>query len=65
MCQACNSKRFQQNFNNWTSDNNDIDKFIQNIQLLAYNNYKVLEWIPYDRFYDIIKGGFGKVYRAK
>src|SRR5438034_8271601 len=31
------------------------------------NNYKVLEWIPYDRFYDIeyiAKGGFGKVYKA-
>ena len=27
-CQICNSKRFQQNFNNWTSGNNNIDKFI-------------------------------------
>ncbi|RIA87835.1 kinase-like domain-containing protein [Glomus cerebriforme] len=29
--------------------------------------YKVLEWIPYDKFYDfeyIAKGGFGKVYRT-
>ena len=28
---------------------------------------EVLDWIPYDRFYDIkyiAKGGFGKVYRA-
>ena len=34
----------------------------------ANNNYKVLEWIPYDRFYDveyIAKGGFSKVYKAK
>ncbi|GES73178.1 kinase-like domain-containing protein [Rhizophagus clarus] len=28
-CQTCNSKRFQQNFENWTSGNDDIDKFIQ------------------------------------
>ena len=35
---------------------------------MANNRYQVLEWIPYDRFYDIeyiAKGGFGKVYRAK
>ncbi len=28
-CKSCNSKRFQQNFNNWTSDNEGIDEFIQ------------------------------------
>src|SRR4051794_21910115 len=27
-CQSCNSKRFQQNFDNWTSGNDEIDKFI-------------------------------------
>ena len=66
-CKACNAKHFQQNFEKWTSGNVDIDKFIQEAQLSAYNYYKVLEWIPYDRFYDIeyiAKGGFGKVYRA-
>ena len=66
-CKACNAKHFQQNFENWTSDNVDIDKFIQDTQLSADYRFKVLEWIPYDRFYDIkyiAKGGFGKVYRA-
>ena len=66
-CKACNTKRFQQKFEKWTSGNVDIDKFIQDIQLSANEHYKVLEWIPYDRFYDIeyiAKGGFGKVYRA-
>jgi hypothetical protein len=69
---ACNAIHFQQNFENWTSGNDDIDKFIQDTQLLAHgNNYdvfkKVLEWIPYDRFNKvkyIAEGGFGKVYRA-
>ncbi|CAB4441065.1 unnamed protein product [Rhizophagus irregularis] len=63
---------FQQNFKNWTSGNEDIDKFIRGIQLSTYSNYnvskKALEWIPYYRFYDIefiAKGGFGKVYRAR
>ena len=66
-CKACNAKRFQQNFEKWTSGNVDIDKFIQETQLSANNQYEVLEWIPYDRFCDIkyiSKGGFGKVYRA-
>ena len=65
-CKACNAKRFQQNFEEWSSGNVDIDKFIQDTQLSA-NKYEALEWIPYDRFYDIeyiAKGGFGKVYRA-
>ncbi len=66
-CQACNSKRFQQNFNNWTSGNNDIDKFIQNAQLLANNWYELLEWISYDKFNDIeyiTNDEFGIVYKA-
>ncbi|GET04888.1 kinase-like domain-containing protein [Rhizophagus clarus] len=69
---TCNIIHFQQNFVNWTSDNEDIDKFIQDTQLLAHgNNYdvfkKVLEWLPYDRFLNIkyiAKGGFGKIYKA-
>jgi hypothetical protein len=64
----CNTKRFQQNFKNWTSGNIDIDKFIKNTQLLSHCETKgVLEWIPYDRFYDIkhIKENrSNKVYRA-
>jgi hypothetical protein len=52
----CNALYFQQNFKNWTSGNNDIDEFIQITQLLSHNTYqisKALEWIPYDRFYNI------------
>ena len=66
-CKACNAKHFQQNFEKWASGNVDIDKFIQETQLSANGFWDVLEWIPYDRFYDIeyiAKGGFGKVYRA-
>jgi hypothetical protein len=66
--EICNSIYFQHKFIDWTSGNNDIDKFIQDTQLLAHKDVsKALEWIPYDRFYDIkytAKGGFGKVYRA-
>src|SRR6266487_719208 len=63
----CNAIRFQQNFKNWTSGNNVIDKLIQDVQLSAHIDFAskfVLEWIPYDRFYDIKcieKGMFVKV----
>ena len=67
-CKSCNSKRFEQNFKNWTSGNDDIDKFIQHTQLSANNRHQVLEWIPYNRFYDIeyiAEGESGIMYRAK
>lgn len=60
-------KFFKQNFKNWTSGNNSIDKFIQDSQLTATDIKEALEWIPYSGFCHIkyiAKGGFGKVYRA-
>ena len=66
-CQSCNGKRFQQNFQNWTSGNHDIDEFIQRTQLKAKNHKEVIEWIEYDRFENIeylAKGGFGTTYKA-
>jgi len=62
----CSAIRFQQYFDNWTSGNNDIDKFIQDTQLSAhgYNVKNALEWIPYDRFYDIKYIAKDKLYRA-
>jgi len=66
-CQQCNAKRFQQNFQNWTSGNHDIDEFIQKAQLKAKDSEEVLEWIEYDRFENVeylAKGGFGTTYKA-
>ncbi|RGB34000.1 kinase-like domain-containing protein [Rhizophagus diaphanus] len=64
----CNVTHYQQDINNWTSGNDDIDKFIQDTQLSAHKyTTSALEWIPYNRFYNIkyiAKGGFGKVYKA-
>jgi hypothetical protein len=64
----CNTKRFQQNFKNWTSGNNDVDIFIKNTQLSSHGEITgVLEWIPYDRFYDIKhvkENSSSKLYRA-
>uniref|UniRef100_U9TQB5 Protein kinase domain-containing protein n=1 Tax=Rhizophagus irregularis (strain DAOM 181602 / DAOM 197198 / MUCL 43194) TaxID=747089 RepID=U9TQB5_RHIID len=71
-CEECNRIcyviRFQQNFKNWTSGNNDIDKFIQDTQLSSHNDLKeALEWIPYNRLYYIkyiAEDEFGEVYKA-
>ena len=63
-CRICT---FQQNFKNWTSENHDIDEFIQKAQLKAKDYYEVLEWIEYDRFENVeylAKGGFGTTYKA-
>ncbi|EXX61131.1 Tpk2p [Rhizophagus irregularis DAOM 197198w] len=70
----CNAKYFQQNFKNWTSGNNNIDKFIQGTQLsthiFGHYHYGVskaaVEWIPYDRLYNIksVESRFGKMYKA-
>jgi hypothetical protein len=62
--------RFQQNFKNWTSGNDDIDKFIQDTQLSEHTTYIVknaLEWIPYNKFYNIkhiAKDEVGEIYEA-
>ena len=67
-CKPCHSKHFQNDFNNWTSGNHKIDKFIQDAQLNANRRWKVIEWIPYDRFKDVKqigKGGFGTIHYAR
>jgi hypothetical protein len=65
----CNTIYFYQKFLDWTSGNKNIDKFIQSTQLSAHNSAKeALEWISYDRLYDIkiiAKDEVGIVYKAK
>ena len=66
-CRSCNAKHFQQNFQNWTSGNNDVDEVIQKTQLKARNRDEVIEWVEYDRFENVeylAKGGFGTTYKA-
>ncbi|RHZ61221.1 hypothetical protein Glove_349g97 [Diversispora epigaea] len=67
-CKPCNSKHFQNDFNNWTSGNAKIDKIIQDAQLNADDWLEVIEWIPYGRFKDVKqigKGGFGTIHYAR
>jgi hypothetical protein len=63
LCSFCNSNRFQQYFDKWTSGNKTIDKSIRDNQILARNKH-ALEWFPYDNFTDINDvdaGGFAKI----
>jgi hypothetical protein len=48
-CKKCNSIcsaiHFKHNFINWTSNNNDIDKIIQDIQLSIHDNYEIFKLV--------------------
>ncbi len=61
-CKKCNAKSFEQNFSDWTSENEFINKFIQTTQLNAKDHWDVLEWIPYYRLKNI-KGESSTVYK--
>jgi hypothetical protein len=66
-CRPCSSERFKQDFNNWTSGNPVVDKFIQQMQLKADSDAEIVEWIEYNVFKNVeylAKGGFGTVYKA-
>ena len=67
-CKPCQIDNLKGNFTNWTSGNENIDNFIQEMQL-EINQYNdiVFEWIPYNQFSDIKeigRGGFATVYSA-
>ncbi|PKY56165.1 hypothetical protein RhiirA4_476253, partial [Rhizophagus irregularis] len=57
-CNPCQIKNLKENFRNWTSGNEQIDNFIQEIQLKVNHSYDIIfEWISYDQFSDIKKIG--------
>jgi hypothetical protein len=61
----CNSVYFWQKFIDWTSGNNDINKFIQDSQLSAHKDISnVLEWIPFNRFHNVKCISKAGMYRA-
>ncbi|RHZ45053.1 hypothetical protein Glove_692g44 [Diversispora epigaea] len=66
-CHPCNAKKFQNEFDKWTSGDKEIDKFIQQIQLNANKYQGVIKWIPFGRLKNVTylaKGDFGTVYKA-
>ncbi|KAF0437014.1 kinase-like protein [Gigaspora margarita] len=50
-CNKCQANYFRNK--DWTSRNDTIDKFIQNIQLCAQNSIQIIEWVEYKDLYNI------------
>ena len=67
-CKSCEINNLKDDFANWTSENEKVDNFIQEMQLKINSHYDtIVEWIPYNQFDDIKKigkGGFATVYSA-
>ena len=53
-CKPCQIDYLKKNFTNWTSKNEKVDNFIQEMQLkINYYNNIIFEWIPYNQFDNI------------
>ncbi|EXX66658.1 Skt5p [Rhizophagus irregularis DAOM 197198w] len=52
-CKQCQIDHLKKIFTNWTSGNEKIDEFIQEIQLKINNPKDIFEWIPYNQFNNI------------
>ncbi|RHZ43784.1 hypothetical protein Glove_856g43 [Diversispora epigaea] len=66
-CEFCIRKYLKNNFGNWTSGNNEIDKLIQECQQKTVAPDSVIEWIEYDQFEDVehlTEGGCATIYTA-
>src|SRR3954465_13985860 len=67
-CKKCQINDLKKNFTNWTSEDEKIDGFIQEMQLKIHEYDDVIfEWIPYDQFNgikEIGKSDSAKVYSA-
>jgi hypothetical protein len=68
-CKECSRNYLRKNFTDWTSGNEKIDNFIQNMQLgINYSWNIIFEWIPYNQFNNIkkvYKDNLYSVYSAK
>ncbi|RHZ59697.1 hypothetical protein Glove_362g35 [Diversispora epigaea] len=66
-CEFCIRKYLENNFGNWTSGNDEIDKLIQECQQKTTGPSNVIEWIEYDQFEDVeymTEGGCATIYTA-
>ncbi|RHZ57521.1 hypothetical protein Glove_386g42 [Diversispora epigaea] len=66
-CEFCIRKYLENNFGNWTSGNNEIDKLIQKCQQTTVQPNNVIEWISYDQFENVkylAEGGCATIYTA-
>ncbi|GBC02162.1 hypothetical protein RclHR1_04490008 [Rhizophagus clarus] len=65
-CESCQINYLKNNFINWSSGNENIDEFIQKMQLKISNeSSNVFEWIPYNEFIDIKEIGYTTAIRKE
>jgi hypothetical protein len=68
-CIKCETNKLRKNFIDWTSGNEIIDNFIQEKQLKINKPQNIVfEWIPYDKFLNIIevdRDDFSTAYSAQ
>ena len=60
-CSTCDCEQLVLNFKNWTSGNEELDKFIRHTQCTAKSYLSYLEWIPRERFENINYIGSGSL----
>jgi len=66
-CNACQKRHFEENFDNWTTRDEEIDDFIKGTQMAANECTEYLEFIPIQSFINVIKyedAEVGTVYSA-
>ncbi|RHZ65119.1 hypothetical protein Glove_319g110 [Diversispora epigaea] len=67
-CEYCIRKYLENNFKNWTSGNNEIDKLLQTCQKNVIRQDLAVEWVPFEKFSNVkylTEGSFSKVYIAE
>ncbi|RHZ65069.1 hypothetical protein Glove_319g108 [Diversispora epigaea] len=67
-CEFCIRKYLENNFKNWTSGNNEIDKLLQTCQKNVIRQDLAVEWVPFEKFSNVkylSKGGFADIYTAE
>lgn len=67
-CKGCRTKYFLERFSTWTSENDELDNFIQESQLSAREEHGYFRWFNYDIFENLqligSNKGFSEVYYA-
>ncbi|RHZ82812.1 hypothetical protein Glove_103g215 [Diversispora epigaea] len=66
-CEFCIRNYLENNFRNWKSGNEEIDKLIQECQQKTVSPRSVIEWINYDQFENVehlTDGGFATIFTA-
>ncbi|GES91380.1 kinase-like domain-containing protein [Rhizophagus clarus] len=60
-CKSCQQRHFKENFDNWTTGDEDIDDFIRITQMNAEECDQYLEWIPFSAFINVNKSEISEV----